>query len=362
MSQIAVLGGGGTGCYIAAELTLRGYTVSLYEEKEHWSSNIDGILRRGGIETTGTGLNGFAEIHQITDNLAEAVRDTELVIVAMVAWRHRKLAEALKPLVTDDMAIVFSAGNFGSIIFRQTFGPHCKALLGETQGNMFSCRMVGEGVALAAGTYQPKWLAAFPAKDNARLIERFSRYYPCYEAKNVFETALNAPNVVIHLAGSLLNTCAVDRNPDFGLYQDGMSQSVLNCQKTVEAEKREIMEAMGYRMVVHTDMMERVIQYGKFPELDCFRGLKGPDSMHHRYIVEDATVGNSILLQLGRLLNIPTPTVCSLVQIASAINGEDYFEKGLKLAELGITGTTPDEINTYLLTGKSDIAKNTVQN
>ena len=357
MSQVAVLGGGGTGCYIAAELSLRGYSVSLYEAREHWGSNIDGILRRGGVELTGTGVNGFTEIHEITDDLAQAVKDAELIIIAMVAWRHQELANALKPLMRDDMAIVFSAGNFGSIILRRTFGPTCKALLGETQGNMFSCRMVGEGVAVAAGMYQPKFLAAFPAEDNARLMERFSQFYPCYEAKNVFETALNAPNVVIHLAGSLLNTCAVDRNPQFGLYQDGMSQSVLNCQKTIEEEKRAVMEALGYRMVVHTDMMEQIIQYDKFPELNCFRSLKGPDSMHHRYIVEDVTVGNSILLQLGQKLGIPTPTVRSLIQIAGAINRENYFAKGLKLEELGVTGNTPDEINTYLLTGKASTAK-----
>lgn len=353
MSQVAVLGGGGTGCYIAAELTLRGYSVSLYEERQYWDTNIDGILQRGGIEMGGTGVQGFARIETITDDLAKAIDGADLIMVAMVAWRHRKLAEDLKPLMKDDMAIVFSAGNFGSIIFRQVFGLECRALVGETQGNMFSCRMVGCGSAIAAGMYQPKWVAAFPARDNARLIERFSRYYPCHEAKNVFETALNAPNVVIHLAGSLLNTCAVERNPDFGLYQDGMSASVLNCQKTVEEEKRRIMEAMGYRMVVHTDQMERVLQYGKFPELDCFRSLKGPDCMHHRYVVEDATIGNSILLQLGQRLGIPTPTVQALIQIASAVNQENYFEKGLKLEELGITGNTPDEINTYLFTGKS---------
>lgn len=352
MAQVAVLGGGGTGCYIAAELTLRGFSVNLYEEKEYWHENIDDIIANGGVTMTGLGLNGFAPISKITDDLAEALDGVELVVVSMVAWRHEKLAQDLKPHVHDDMVILFSAGNFGSIRLKRAFGPDCKAVVGETCGNMFSCRMLGKGVGIAAGQYKPKMVAAFPAEDNGRLIERASRFFACTEGKNVFECALNAPNVVIHLAGSVLNTCGVERDPNFALYRDGLSAGVLNCQKTVEREKEKIMEAMGYCMVIHTDHMERLVQYDKFPELDCFRGLAGPSCMKHRYVVEDATVGNSILIQLGDRLGLPAPTAHALVQIAGAVNGENYFDKGLKLEDLGVTGTTPDEINAYLLTGR----------
>lgn len=353
MAQVAVLGGGGTGCYIAAELKLRGFSVNLYEEREYWQENIQGIIDNGGVEMTGLGLNGFAKLDLITDNLAHALEGTELVVVSMVAWRHEKLARDLKPLVTDNTAILLSAGNFGSIRLKQAFGPDCRAVVGETSGNMFSCRMLEHGAAIAAGQYTAKAVAAFPAVDNERLIERVSKFYPCTPAKNVFECALNAPNVVIHLAGSLLNTCGVERNPEFALYRDGLSAGVISCQKSVEQEKKQVMDAMGYRMVIHTDHMERLVQYDKFPELDCFRSLAGPSSMKHRYIVEDATIGNSILMQLAQRLGIATPTVRALVQIAGAVNGENYFDKGLKLEDLGITGSTPHEINGYLQNGDS---------
>ena len=183
-------------------------------------------------------------------------------------------------------------------------------------------------------------------------MDRFSKFYPCHEGKNVFETALNAPNVCIHLAGSLLNTAAVEHNPNFALYRQGLSQGVINCQRAVEEEKRKIMEAMGYQMVTHTEMMDRLVQYDQYPELDCFRDLSGPSSMKHRYVVEDSTIGDSILMHLGQRLGIPTPTVHALVQIAGAVNREDYFKQGLSLEDLGITGTTPEEINAYLYAGE----------
>ena len=153
MAQVAVLGGGGTGCYIAAELKLRGFSVSLYEEQGFWKENIQGIIDNGGVEMTGLGLNGFAKPDLITDDLAQALEGAELLVVSMVAWRHEKLARDLKPLVTDDTAILLSAGNFGSIRLKRAFGPDCRAVVGETSGNMFSCRMLEHGLALAAGQY-----------------------------------------------------------------------------------------------------------------------------------------------------------------------------------------------------------------
>lgn len=353
MGHIAVLGGGGTGCYIAANLTMLGHCVTLYEEKSYWSENIDDIIQRGGVEMTGLGPNGFAKINKITDDLQGALEGADLVIVAMVAWRHDDLAQKLKPLVTDDTVIILSAGNFGSIRIKLALDPQCKAVVGEMLGNMFSCRMLAGGTSVAGGVYKPKLVAAFPAQDTPKLMERFGKYFECAQAKNVFETALNAPNVVIHLPGSILNTCSVDKDPEFALYRNGLSKSVINCQKAVEAEKAKVMETMGYKMVVHTDLMDNLVQYDKFPELDYFRDLKGPSSMEHRYVVEDATVGVALLIQMGERLGIPTPTASAFVQIAGAMNGADYISERLELSALGIHGTTPDAINQYLHTGKS---------
>lgn len=354
MKRIAVLGGGGTGCCLAADLALRGYQVALYEKKEYWHENINGIFERGGVEMGGRGMTGFARFSLITDRLPDALEGAELIFIAMVAWRHGELFGELRPLLKEGDTVIFSAGNFGSILLKRMLGLDSKILIGETMGNIFSCRMLGEGRAVCAAPYASKMLAAFPAVDNKELCARYSEIYPCVEAKNIFEVTLNAPNIVIHLAGSILNACAIDRDKDFALYRSGLSKSVINCQKAVEAEKARIMDKLGYKVVVHTDYMEKLVQYDKYPELDYFRDLKGPGSMQHRYIREDSTVGNSILMRLGAVLGVETPTVRALVQIAGAINNTDYFRAGLTLKELGVTGVLPDEINAYLLTGKGD--------
>lgn len=352
MDRIAVLGGGGTGCCMAAAAALRGFDVILYEEKKYWRENIDGIVERGGIEVTGNDLTGFARLFKITDSLEEAIGDVKLILVSMVAWRHQKLANALKPLLQEGQVVVFSAGNFGSIRLKNTLEPKFPIVAGEMMGNIFPCRMVGKGKAVIAFPYAPKKVAAFPAKDTNKMMEELSPVFKCGAAKNVFETALNAPNVVIHLAGSILNTAAIERNPDFSLYADGLSTGVISCQMAVEREKSKIMDKMGYADFNHTDLMKKLVQYDKFPELDLFRSLKGPSSMTHRYIKEDAAIGQSIMINLAELLRIDVPVMKALIKIASAINGVDYRLTGLKLADLGMDGlTTPEQINQFLHLG-----------
>lgn len=352
MKKVAILGGGGTGCCFAAALTLRGFMVNLFEEKKYWNEHIDGILKAGGVEVTGHDVTGFAPIANITDNLEDAIRDVDVIFVCMVAWRHMWLAEALKPLVHEGQTIILSAGNFGSIRIKQTLGMDSPVIVGEMLGNIFPCRMIGEGKAIIAFPYGPKKVAAFPARDNDKVVAAMSQFLACSAAKNVFETALNVPNLVNHLAGSILNTCAIDRNPAFALYQDGLSEHVIDVQVAVEKEKEQVINAMGYIMVNHTDLCKLLVQYDKFPEKDAFRSLAGPDSMTHRYIIEDASTGQSLIIDLAERLGLDMPVMKALVLLASVIDKRDFRAEGLKLQDLGMGDLkTPEEINAFLYNG-----------
>lgn len=352
MKRVAVLGGGGTGCCFAAALALRGFEVCLFEQREYWHEHIDGILRKGGLEVTGQDVTGTAQIAEITDDLQKAVGGVDTIFVCMVAWRHQWLADSLKPLLKAGQTVILSAGNFGSIRLKRTFGMDSPVVVGEMLGNIFPCRMIGEGKAVIAFPYGPKKVAAFPAKDNDKVVAAMGQFLECSAAKNVFETALNVPNLVCHLAGSVLNTCAIDRNPAFALYADGLSEHVIEVQMAVEREKEQVIQAMGFLMVNHTDLMKQLVQYDQYPEKDDFRHLAGPGSMDHRYIVEDSTVGQSVIIDLAERLGLDMPVMKALVLLASVINRRDFRAEGLKLDDLGMAGLrTAGEINAYLYNG-----------
>ena len=350
MSKIAVLGGGGTGITMAADLTLKGHTAALYDRADRFD-RLKEVLDAGGVTMTGRAANGFAPIARVTSDLGEAVAGAEIILIAMMATRHQELAEDLAPLLEDGQTVCFSAGNCGSILLRRALKGRADVVIGEMQGNIYPCRLVGKAAVKCAFPYMPKKVAAFPAKDTPRLVENLSAAYPCTGAKNVLETTFNSPNVSIHLAGSLLNACAIDRDPGFCLYRDGLSPSVLACIRRVEAEKARVMERMGFENAVHGGMIEKLLEYEKHPELSDFRLVAGPDSMKHRYIAEDAYAGQPLMISLARQLGVPVPCMEALETLVSEINGVDYLAGGRTMASLGMGGMSPEEINGYLERG-----------
>ncbi len=352
-TKVAVLGGGNTGCVMSAEFTLRGFDVTLYEEKKYWHEHIDGILANGGVVTlTGNDVTGDAHISRITDDLSSAIEDADVIFVSLVSWRHEEIGSKLKGVLKSGQTVIFSAGNFASIRMRQIWGMDAPVVVGEMMGNIFPSRMVDDRTALIGMKLAPKMVAAFPASDTEKLIQAVSPVLPCTAGRNVFEAALNSPNVVIHLAGSLTNLCNAERDEHFKMYLDGLSPSVLNCMKAVEEEKRAVMDRMGYKMVIHTSFIEQLMEYDKYPQFELFRNLEGPTSRLHRYINEDARCGDCLLLDLGKRLGVQMPTLEALMTLASVINDFDYASEGITLDKLGVVGKTPEEINTYLELGK----------
>ena len=77
--KVAVLGGGATGHAAAADLTIRGFTVNLYELPQ-FAAGIKGTMEAGEIEATGA-INGVAKINMITTDIKEAIKGVKTIFV-----------------------------------------------------------------------------------------------------------------------------------------------------------------------------------------------------------------------------------------------------------------------------------------
>lgn len=355
MRKITVVGAGGTGCCTAAELTLLGNEVTLVEQQGWCEENIAAIKARGGFELTGLATNGYAEIAEVTDDFAKAISGAEVIFITALSTRHRELCGVVVPYLKDGQTILFSAGSCGSIVMRQVMkaqGCTADIVVGELEGNMFPCRIRPNAtgyIGMPGG--KPKTIAAFPAKDTEKLCAVIGEFYKCLPAVNVFETTLNASNIIVHLGGSILNTAAVERTENFCFYETGLTPSVLKVIETLGVERDTISEKLGYTVRSSVGFMKQLSDKAQFPQFDGFRSLEGPLTMQDRYIFEDAQNGATFLHSLGEAIGCPAPLARAFVTIASAINGEDYYAAGNTLDKLGMAGMTAEQINTYLQEG-----------
>jgi len=353
MTKVTVIGGGGTGHTLAADLSRRGHLVTLCEEPEY-ASSLESVKASGGVEISGALEPGFVALDTITTDIEHAVSSAEVILVSVIANRHESVARRIQSSLCDGQSIVIGPDNGGSLVFARTFrelGMTSRILLGGMGGNYYPCRLIGPAsvyVGMPTGT---KKVAAFPSKETAKLIASLDGLFDFVSGKNVLEMALSTPNIPNHLAGAILNTGAIESSDGkFNLFRDGLSPSVLRCIEAIVAERNTILRALEYDEI-NSPMLKKVAALDEHPELDMFRDLDGPSDMQHRYVTEDAVAGISLLVSLGCLLGVDTPVAEGLLSISSAINETDYLAEGRTLSVLGLHGKTIWEINHFLETG-----------
>ena len=359
MKRIAVLGAGGTGQAIAADLTLAGYEINLYESVSY-AEKLEPIWGRGGIVIKGAARQGFAKISTVTTEIQEALQDIQIILVAVSPFRHEEIAELCIPYLSDGHTIVIGPDNGGSLVFANKFKEKkvkSKVNIAGIAGNYYPCRRTGFAEVVVALPTKTKNIAAFPAKNTDIVIESLNGIYHFTAGTNVLETALSSPNVVGHLAASLLNTGPIEKSTGpYHPYKEGwITQSVIKCIDAVIEERSELFRALGYinfSAQSYKEQQKKLVMLSKFPELDAFKGLAGPDSMQHRYITEDAAMGNALMVSLGEMINVPTPVTRALITLASTINNTDYLTKGRTVDKLGLGGLNIDELNKYLYEGE----------
>lgn len=356
MEKVAVLGAGGMGHTIAADLTLAGFEVHLYEEVK-FKENLDHILRNGGIEVTGALRQGFVRFCNVTTDIGKVLEDAEIVLVAVIANRHEKIAELCVPHLKDGQTIVIGPDNGGALVFANIFkrkGVKSDVYIAGLAGSFYGCRLISPAKVLTAPSPRTKRIAAFPAKNTDKIINKLHKLRGSLDfipGTNVLETALSTPGIVIHVAGSLLNTGTIEQSGGrYYLFQQGIAPSVLKCMEAVANERLELSKALGYP-IGPPGLLAKLDKIMGVPELEIPRGFLGPTSMQHRYITEDAFAGQTLMVSLGEMLGIPTPVTKALVTLASVINQTDYLREGRTVEKLGISGLSIEQLNSFLYEG-----------
>ena len=113
--KIAVLGGGNGSFAAAGDFALQGHEVRLWRRAaaqvdEHRAAGSRIILKEA------IGRHDL-QLALVTTDIAEAVRDTELILCPTPAFAQRDIARLLAPHLTDGQVVFLPPGTFGSMIF-----------------------------------------------------------------------------------------------------------------------------------------------------------------------------------------------------------------------------------------------------
>jgi len=360
--KVAVMGGGNGSHTIAADLSLKGLKVNMFE-LEIFAEQIKGVFESRQIEISGVAGQGKAQLNLVTTNIKEAIEDVEIIFIPLPGFAISTYAELLAPYLREDQFVIIMPGTLGTLEFRKILinkGNKKDIVFAEIGGLPFATRLVGPGKVKTFHIRSVCPFATLPGNQASLVYNKVKKLYPSFRVKNtVVETGLGFLNPVLHPAGALLNAGRIERaHGDFYMYEEGMTPSVIKVIESIDRERLAIGEKMGIKLPSAVEMM---VESGYGPKGTLWQSMngsegltpiKGPDSLTHRYVTEDVPYGLVVWASMGNAVGIETPTMDALIEIGSVIIGKDCWKEGRNLEKMGIEGLSLRQIIRYLETGE----------
>ena len=358
---VTILGGGNTAFSAAANLTLRGYKVILYEIPG-FEASLAPVKGTSTIHLKGVAGQGAAVIHRMTTDIEEALRASDLVLLIVPAYAHRPFAEVCASHLRKGQIVVLTPGTLGTLEWARILreAGTTEVILAETDTAPYVCRKTAPDTATIWGVVLHLGLGVLPATETEGVRELLEPLFPgvsCYP--DVMACGLSALNPVVHPAGVLMNAGRVEyARGEFYFYEEGISPSVAKVIMQVDAERRATAKALGYDLCPADEAFWRV---GFGPKGDLWATingsrmltqLKAPGTLDSRWLTEDIPYGLAVWSSIGAQYGVDTPVMRSFVNIGSVVMGFDGWTSGRGMKELGIAGMQKKQLAAYLKTGR----------
>jgi len=353
--KIAVLGSGNGGCATAADWSLHGHEVRMFDF-EGFTHILNAVEAQGGIYAEGN-FNGFAEIKYAGTDITKAIEGADLIIAVGPSYSSEPFANAVKDIITDDQIYILSPGsNGGALVTKKIFEKADNAknvVIAETSTLPYASRNTEPGhVKIFLKLIGGLFLAAIPHHETDRVLKLFQHVYPGTEAaKNLFQTMLQNGNPVIHPSVTLLNAALIERSHgDFLFYEEGVTPAVGRMMEAIDKERVELGEKLGVNIIPDPELgvmqgyMEEATYSTGYSKAPGFKGIKAQSQLDHRYLNEDAGYGLVFLQELAKSIGMETPHINSILDIASIVTQRDYRKESVRTLE-GI-GYTIEEVKS----------------
>ena len=360
--HITILGGGNTAFATAANLTLKGFAITLCELPE-FGHALDPVRDQGVIHLVGVEETGVAKIHCMTTDIEAALNASDLILLIVPAYAHKPFAIACAPHLRPEHMVVLMPGTLGSLEWATLLRDQGVAdiALAEVDTAPYVCRKTASDTATIWGTVTGLGLGVLPATETDRVRARLSPLFPGIQTyPTAMACGLSAMNPVVHPAGVLMNAGRIEySHGEFYFYEEGVSPSVAKTIMAVDAERRAIATALGYDLIAADEAFFRA---GFGPRGDLWATingsrmltqLKAPGSLESRWLSEDIPYGLSAWHDVGAQYGVDAPLMRGLVDIGSVVMGADGWATGRSVRELGIEGMDLDTLNAFLQTGSA---------
>jgi opine dehydrogenase len=360
-TTVAIVGAGGGGVFLAAELGTLGCRLRLTDLDD---GRLTDIRARGGLDVEPA---GFVPIERVTTDLAAAIDGADVIAVCTGGTYQESVATGLAPLLRDGQTILLIQGNTGgSLVVRRALdAAGCRAAvdIAEMDNYPYSCWRPSPTTIRPIVHKKFLQIAAFPGNRIEPVFACLSPLFPhAVAAPTVISTGFTNANAMLHVANSVANAGKIDRGESYKFYAEGVTPSVARLYVAINAERVAAAAALGAQVPGLEDWFERTygVRGATLPET-CqllttnsdgpYQATGTPRSWDHKYIAEDVPVGLMPMLALGQAAGVKMPRVAAVIELAQTLAGDDFAGVARTLDRMGLTGMDAAGIRRTVMEG-----------
>ena len=349
MRSVAVIGAGAGGAAAVAELTLACHQVSLWNRS---AETLAPFQTLGGVAYDGVFGEGLARPRLITADLAQAIDGADVILVCLPTFSHTEVAQALAAIGATTLPVVLNPGHTGGALeFREAFRgvrPDVPPIAEFSTLTYIARKYAPERVTITGAAKKIR-IAALPG-GQAAVQAGCALYAAASVMPDVLACDLANVNMVLHPPGAVLAAAWVEATAgDFTFYVEAMTPGVARVMQALDDERRAVarafdhdlpalieeMQALGTVEASVRDMSDLV---GAISSGTANRRIKAPNSLQHRYYLEDFGHGLLPFLALAGAAQVAVPVADSLFRLGETLTGNDYRARGRTAARMGIAG------------------------
>ena len=343
-TKYAVLGAGCGGQTFAGHLASQGFDINLYNRSRERLGNLpnDPTISLEGA------ITGGGKINLVTTNIGEAVKDTDVILVATTALGHGDIARSVAPYLQNGQVLILNPSRtFGSLevaneIYTQR--PNLDVTICEANTLLYATRVPEPGKARVFGVKEEVTIAAIRPDQTRYALDKINEAFPQMKAaENILETSLGNIGAVFHPSIFLANYDRITRGDKFEFYREGVTDEAAALMKNVDSERQAIAQELGTSIPTLEEWLTS--RYGlKGNNLQdllhnnpVYAGIFAPTEVQHRYLLEDVPTGLVPLALVGEALGVQTPTMNYLIDKSEEATGQPLRDNGRTLQKLGLT-------------------------
>lgn len=347
---IAIIGAGNGGQAFAGYLSLLGREVKIFDVVQ---ATVDRLSELGGVNIQGNSkVTGFGKVELASTDIGAVMEGSEIILVVLPSIYHKSMAEKMAPYLKDGQIVVLNPNaSLGPVEFKNALkncGCDADVIIVGTSTLLFACRAREVGQVEVSGQKKGLTAAAYPAKYNDYVAEKFADIIPEFEFRDdIIRVSLDNLNAMMHPAPTLLYTAKIEHQEDFEYYLD-LTPSQGALIEALDAERMALGKAFGLELRTLVDEYKHT--YDTFGNsmyevvtnaVSSYTGIKGQKTMRTRYLQEDIPYSLVALQTMGEVAGVPTPCIDAVVTVARAIIPD--MDEGRTAKNLGLENVTKEE-------------------